>query len=46
MKYLAVALMYTSFFAVIGFAVWWTESAWCLWALLLTPSYKESDKDA
>ncbi len=32
--------IYVGFFGLIGFAVYWTESAWCLWALLLTPRYK------
>lgn len=40
MKYLGFSLIYLGFFAVIGTAVYITESTLCLWALLLTPSLK------
>ena len=42
-KWFAVALIYTGFFATIGFTVWFTKSAWPLWALLLTPGFKTKD---
>ena len=35
----SVAIIYSSFFALIGFAVYFTSSAMPLWALLLTPSF-------
>lgn len=35
----SVALAYIGFFALIGFVCYMTNSAWPLWALLLTPSY-------
>lgn len=40
---LSMALVYLGFFALVGFAVYFTNNVHCLWALLLTPSYK-SDK--
>ena len=40
----AIAAIYVSFFGLIGFAIWATGSAAPLWALLLTPSIKTSDK--
>jgi hypothetical protein len=40
MKMFSVALVYLGFFSLIGFAVYLTKSAWPMWALLLTPSYK------
>jgi hypothetical protein len=40
MKYLGFSLIYLGFFALIGTAVYFTQSAMCLWALLLTPSLK------
>jgi len=46
MKYFSIALIYSAFFAMIFGAVYFTDSAWCLWALLLTPSIKtKSDAD-
>ena len=42
MRHLSLACIYVSFFGLIGFAVWWTDSAVPLWALLLTPQYKSS----
>jgi hypothetical protein len=38
MKYLGISLIYLGFFALIGTAVYYTQSAMCLWALLLTPT--------
>jgi hypothetical protein len=32
------------YLALIGFAVWWTNSAMPLWALLLMPSWENKDK--
>ena len=45
MKYLAMALIYIAFFSLIGAAVWFTGSAWCLWALVLTPSMTDRTDD-
>jgi len=39
-QYLSFTLIYLAFFGVIGFAIWWTKNANCLWALLLFPSLK------
>lgn len=36
----SVAIIYASFFGLIGFAVYFTNSAAPLWALLLMPSFK------
>ena len=38
MKYFAVAAMYVAFYGLVGFAVYFTNSALPLFALLLTPS--------
>ena len=43
MKYIAVALLYMSFFALIGYVCYITETAWPLFALVLTPHYKDND---
>lgn len=41
-----ICLVYISFFALIGFAVYYTESGAPLWALLLIPSISiKSKKD-
>lgn len=40
MSNLAIAAIYVSFFSLIALAVYWTETAYPLWALLLTPSFK------
>jgi len=40
MKYLGISLIYLGFFSLIGTAVYFTQSATCLLALLLTPSLK------
>lgn len=45
MEELAAALIYLGFFALIGFAVWLTTSAWPLWALLLTPTIRTTNCD-
>ena len=45
MKYFSIALIYIAFFGLVGFTVWWTASAWGLWALLLTPSIKTNSDD-
>ena len=42
MKYFSLALIYIAFFGLIGVAVYYTHSALPLWALLLTPSYKDN----
>ena len=42
---LNVALVYLGFFGLIALAVILTESATPLWALLLTPTYKDDNKD-
>ena len=44
MKYFAVALIYIGFFSLIGFSVFYTKSAYPLWALLLTPRVKSGSK--
>jgi hypothetical protein len=31
-------IIFVAFFALIGFAIYFTQSAWCLWALMFTPS--------
>jgi hypothetical protein len=43
MKYLGVSLIYLGFFGLIGTAIYFTQSAMCLWDLLLTPSIKSND---
>jgi hypothetical protein len=40
MKYLGFSLIYLGFFGLIGTAIYFTQSAMCLWALILTPSLK------
>jgi hypothetical protein len=45
MKHLSVSLIYLGFFGLIGSALYITQNANCLWALLLTPTtLKEKDK--
>ena len=39
-----IALIYLGFFGVIGFAIYFTGSAMPLFALLLTPSIKTSER--
>jgi len=45
MRHAAIAIVYASFFGLIGFAVYWTKSAGPLWALLLMPSVKTEKED-
>jgi hypothetical protein len=45
MRYFSVALVFTAFYGLIGFACYYTNSAMPLWALLLTPEYKHSNED-
>lgn len=48
MQNLSVTLIYIAFFALIGAAIWMTESATPLWALLLAPAIttsKNSDNE-
>ena len=48
MKFLSAALIYLGFFTLVGGAVYLTGSAWCLWALVLSPtlSFKSGDDKA
>lgn len=39
------AIIYTGFFGAILGTVIYTGSAWCLWALVLTPSISIKGKD-
>jgi len=41
----AIALIYIAFFGLIGAAIYFTNSATPLWALLLTPSIKSKSDD-
>jgi hypothetical protein len=41
MKYIGIALIYVSFFALIGFCVWFCESLWPLLGLIALPSFSE-----
>jgi hypothetical protein len=43
MKYLGIGLIYLGFFGLIGTAIYLTQNANCLWALLLTPNMKTRD---
>jgi hypothetical protein len=43
MKYLGIGLIYLGFFGLIGTAIYITQNANCLWALLLTPNMKTRD---
>jgi hypothetical protein len=40
MKYLGISLIYLGFFGLIGAALYITQNANCLWALILTPNLK------
>jgi hypothetical protein len=40
MKYLGASLIYLGFFGLIGTALYVTNDANCLWALILTPNLK------
>ncbi len=39
-----VLLLQAPFLALIGFAVWVTQSAWPLWALLLHPTLETTER--
>lgn len=39
----AIALIFVAFFRLIGWAIYLTNSATPLWALLLTPSFSSKD---
>jgi len=43
--YFAIALIYLGFFSLIGFAIYYTNSATPLWALLLMPSVSSNKDD-
>ena len=45
MKYLGLAIVYASFFSLIGIVCYITKSMTPLWALLLTPDYKDNTQD-
>lgn len=45
MKHLSIALVFTAFYGLIGFAYYYTNSATPLWALLLTPEYKHTENE-
>jgi hypothetical protein len=45
MNQFSVTLLYIAFFSLIGFTVFFTESAWPLFALIFTPSYSSGDDD-
>ena len=36
----SVSLVYLGFFMLIGFAIYITQSSWCLLGLVFTPSYQ------
>lgn len=42
---LAIALIYLGFFGLLGWAVWTTNNAWPLWALVLLPAIKLSGSE-
>jgi len=43
MKYLVPAVMYPSFFGLIGFAIYITGSSWPLLALIAVPSWSSKE---
>lgn len=44
--YVLVGVLYLGFLSLVGFTVWFTGSAWALWALLLSPGFTSiGDKD-
>ena len=43
--YKMFALKGVGYLILIGFAIWWTESATPLWALLLMPAWIPDQKD-
>lgn len=44
MKYIGIAIIYTSFFSLIGIVCYITQSAYPLGALLLTPNIEYKDR--
>ncbi len=45
MKHIGIAIVYASFFTLIGVACYITKSALPLFALILTPEYKDTKQD-
>ena len=45
MKHLVFVTVYVGFFGAIAFAVYWTKSAWPLWAFLLMPGVRVTKDD-
>lgn len=45
MNWFSVSLIYLGFFCLIGGAVYLTDSAMPLWALLLIPSFKTNESN-
>lgn len=45
MKHIGIAIVYVGFFTLIGVACYITKSAWPLFALVLTPEYKDTEQD-
>jgi len=43
-KWIGIALIYIAFFSLIGVAIYLTNSANCLWALLLTPTFESKSE--
>lgn len=43
MKMIGIALIYIAFFSLIGFAIYCTNSLWCLLALVAIPEIKYRD---
>ena len=37
MKNIAISIVFLGFFGLIGYTIWLTGSALCLWALILVP---------
>jgi hypothetical protein len=45
MKYISIALVFIAFFALIGFACYFTSSGLPLWALIFTPQWSSKSDD-
>lgn len=46
MKHFSIALVFIAFFTLIGFACYFTNSGWPLWALVFTPQWtSKSDNE-
>ncbi len=45
MRYAAAIAVLIAFYACVGFAVYWTGSGWCLWALFAVPICQLKYKD-